>query len=139
MIPVSLRHFRTPNTNLYLNGPTLQIPDHGQPLGVTVGIGSTVIFSGFATATFEQNPTAILDGEVTYRWYEKQVVDGVETSTPLPEGTKYVGTATSQLTINDAASPADNSDTFYFEPGYTPSAELDGYLNDPTSGNATDE
>jgi len=135
MIPVSLRHFRTPNTNLYLNGPILQIV--GEPSSMTVGIASTVIFSGFATATFEQNPTAILDGEVTYRWYLS------DDSTPpeltlLPEGTKYVGTATSQLTINDA-SAGDNQKKFLFEPGYIPSAELDGYLNDPTSGNATDE
>ena len=128
MIPVSLRHFRTPNTNLYLNGPLLTIVD--QPSSITVSIGSTVVISGFATATFEQNPTAILDGEVTYRWYD------APTNLPLQEGTKYVGTATSQLTINDAQSPEDNLDKFYFITDYIPSASLDGYLNDPTSGNA---
>jgi hypothetical protein len=131
MISASLRHFRTPNTNLYLNGPILQIVKN--PSSVTVQGGTTVVLSGFTTATFEQNPTAILDGEVTYRWYH------VETSTPVLEGTKYVGTATSQLTINNPVSPDDNLDKFYFESGYTPSAELDGYLNDPTSGNATNE
>ena len=128
MIPVSLRHFRTPNTNLYLNGPLLRIVD--QPSSITTGIGSTVVISGFATATFDQNPNAILDGEVTYRWYD------VPTNLPLEEGTKYVGTATSQLTVNNAQSPEDNLDKFYFVADYIPSASLDGYLNDPTSGNA---
>ena len=71
MIPVSLRHFRTPNTNLYLNGPTLQIVD--QPQSKTVSAGSTVVISGFATATFNQNPTAVLDGTITYQWYGQQV------------------------------------------------------------------
>ena len=127
MIPVSLRHFRTTNTNLYLNGPLLKIVD--QPSSITTGIGSTVVISGFATATFDQNPTAILDGTIRYQWYG-------EGDTVLVDGVKFVGAATSQLTINNAQSPQDNLDKFYFIADYIPSASLDGYLNDPTSGNA---
>ncbi len=128
MIPVSIRHFRTPNTNLYLNGPYLRSVK--QPFSETVGIGSTVVISGFATASYYSNPTGVLDGTITYRWYDAQ------TNQPLTEGTKYVGTATSQLTINNAESPQDNQDQFYFIAGYTPPASLTGQLNDPTSGNA---
>lgn len=128
MIPVSIRHFRTPNTNLYLNGPYLKIVD--QPQSETVGIGSTVVISGFATASYYSNPIGVLDGLITYRWYD------ATTDIPLTEGTKYVGTATSQLTINNAQSPQDNLDQFYFIAGYIPNAESDGQLNDPTSGNA---
>lgn len=128
MIPVSLRHFRTPNTKLYLNGPYIEIVD--QPSSVTVGIGSTVIISGFATVTYYDNPTALVDGTVTYEWYD------AITETPLVEGTKYVGTATSQLTINNASSPEDNLDRFYFEAGFTPANQSTGELNDPTTGNA---
>jgi hypothetical protein len=128
MIPVSLRHFRTPNTKLYLNGPYIQIVD--QPSSITVGIGSTVVISGFATVSYIENPTAPIDGTVTYRWYD------AITDAPLPEGTKYVGTATSQLTVNDAKSPEDNLDRFYFDAGFTPANQISGELNNPTSGNA---
>lgn len=126
MIPVSLRHFRTPNTNLYLNGPYLSIVK--QPTSETVNIGGTVTISGFATATYYSNDNGVVDGTITYQWYDST------TNLALTEGTKYVGTATSQLTIHDAQSPEDNLDNFYFEVDYIPQST--GELNDPTSGNA---
>ena len=126
MIPVSLRHFRTPNTNLYLNGPYLSIVK--QPTSETVNIGGTVTISGFATATYYSNDSGVVDGTITYQWYDSA------TNLALTEGTKYVGTATSQLTIHNAQSPEDNLDNFYFEVDYVPQSTVE--LNDPTSGNA---
>ena len=128
MIPVSLRNFRTPNTNLYLNGPYLSIVK--QPTSETVDIGGNVTISGFATATYYSDSDGVVDGTITYRWYDSA------TNTPLTEGTKYVGTATSQLTINDAQSPQDNLDNFYFEVNYVAKEQYTGQLNNPTSGNA---
>ena len=125
MIPVSLRHFRTPNTNLYLNGPILQIVD--QPQSKTVSAGSTVVISGFATATFDQNPTAVLDGTITYQWYGPG-------GTVLVEGSKFVGTATSQLTINNPLT-TDTGDTFYYEVGYTPGPRTGNPLNGDVKSN----
>jgi len=125
MIPVSLRHFRTPNTNLYLNGPTLQIVD--QPQSKTVSAGSTVVISGFATATFDQNPTAVLDGTITYQWYG-------EGGTILVDGVKFVGTATSQLTVNNPLT-TDTGDKFYYEVGYTPGPRTTNSLNSTLKSN----
>jgi hypothetical protein len=125
MIPASLRQARNPNTKLYLNGPILSIAN--QPSGITTGIGNTVSISGFATATFDQNPNAILDGTITYQWYAS-----TEPPSILIDSPKYVGTGTSTLTIHNTKSPQDNLDSFYLSVGYN--SINNGYLNDPLSG-----
>ena len=127
MIPVSLKQFRAPNTRLFLNGPTITIVD--QPQSIVVGVGTTVTFSGFATVAYTDNPTAVVEGTVAYQWYD------ADTDQPLVEGTKYVGTATSQLTINNTQSPEDQPTNVYFEADFIPAAQVSGNLNNPTSGN----
>jgi hypothetical protein len=128
MIPVSLRNFRTPNSDLYLNGPLLKIVD--QPSSATVFIGSTVVFSGFATATFDQNPTAILDGTIRYQWYDGR--DNV-----LIDDDRFVGAATSTLTVNNILL-SDNSDKFYFDVYYIPGTNTQNAINNNIkSDNAT--
>lgn len=125
MIPVSLRHFRTPNTNLYLNGPILSIEK--QPTGITTIPGTNVTLSGVATAAFDQNPSAVVDGQIKYQWYDQG-------GTVLVEGSKYVGTATSQLTVNNVQT-SDNLDQFFLKARYEPK-DTGGNLNESIAGNA---
>jgi len=127
MIPASLRLARTPNTKLYLNGPILSIVTN--PSGVTTSVGNTVSISGFATATFDQNSNGVLDGNIVYQWYNSS------TNLPLVEGSKYVGTATSTLTINNTESPQDHFDVFFVRAQYEPK-DTGGNLNEPIAGNA---
>jgi len=86
--------------------------------------GTTVSFTGLATATFPtQTPSnpATNTGILTQRWY----VDGYG---PLTDGTNValgitvVGAATTTLLITGASSPRSNGLGFFMRPDYIPSA-----------------
>jgi len=103
-------------TTLELNGPILSITQN--PVSVTASSGSSVTFTGIATATFTtQNPPnpAANDGYIAYQWYE--VGKGA-----LTDGTNIVGSATTTLIISNLQSPNDNGRQFYLSADYVPSA-----------------
>ena len=86
-------------TKLDLNGPSLEFST--QPVSVAttgVGIGSTggpdVTLSGIATVSFGSTGVAVNKGSIGYQWYESGLGK-------LVEGDKYVGTASTTLTIKN--------------------------------------
>ena len=106
--------YRTIPTDLQLNGPILSFVI--TPSDVVVGAGESTTLVGVVTAQFPSqtpaNPAVgFATGNIEYQWYE--VTDG-----QLSDGTKYVGTATTQLTILDANSPSDNGKQFYISADY---------------------
>ena len=126
-------------TKLDLNGPTLEFVT--QPVSVAttgVGIGSTggpdVILSGIATVSFGSTGVAVNKGSIGYQWYESGVGK-------LVEGDKYVGTASTTLTIKNIITPTDNDKKYYLEADYIPGqpgARTGNALNEPlNSGIAT--
>lgn len=130
MIPFGFRGFRTPPTDLYLNGPELKILTQPQSTSGIVGGASTFTSSVevFFDSTQESTST---DGAVRYQWYDE--------NGPLTNNSKISGATSNQLTISNIQSPSDNR-TFYLEVSYTPggydSVKEDYYLPFKTSGSA---
>ena len=133
------KFFEKVKTKLDLNGPTLEFST--QPVSVSttgVGIGSTsgpdVILSGIATVSFGSTGVAVNKGSIGYQWYENGLGK-------LVEGDKYVGTATTTLTIKNIITPTDNDKKYYLEADYVPgqpAARTGNALNEPlNSGIAT--
>ena len=112
-------------TELDLNGPTLSFTNN--PVGVASTSGLSVTLSGFATAIFESTATPDNAGSISYQWYEVGV--GV-----LSDDTKFTGTGTTQLTISNLETPADNGREFFLRADYNPAPGQTGNaLNDPLS------
>lgn len=106
--------YRAIPTGLQLNGPILSFTK--TPSDVTLGVGQTAYFTGIATAQFpDQTPVnpavGFATGTISYRWYE--VTEGA-----LSDGVKYTGTATTELFVNDIASPGDNGKQYYLGADY---------------------
>ena len=107
-------------TTLDLNGPILSFIQ--QPQSVSVDNGSTVIFTGIATAFFPtQDPPnpASNTGTLSYRW-------SAEGFGPLTDGTfqgaSITGSGTTILTVSNVKSPDTNQTNFFLSVDYTPSA-----------------
>jgi hypothetical protein len=112
-------------TELDLNGPTLSFTNN--PVGVASTSGLSVTLSGFATAIFESTGTPDNAGSISYQWYEVGV--GV-----LSDDTKFTGTGTTQLTISNLETPADNGREFFLRADYNPAPGQTGNaINDPLS------
>lgn len=130
MIPFGFRGFRTPPTDLYLNGPELKILTQPQNAVSTVGGTSTFTSSVKVFFNSTQESTAT-DGAVRYQWYDQ--------NGPLTNNSKISGATSNQLTVSNIQSPIDNR-TFYLEVSYTPggydSVKDDSYLPFKTSGSA---
>lgn len=130
MIPFGFRGFRTPPTDLYLNGPELSILT--QPVSQVLTVGSACTFTTSVRPYFRNNNGAA-DGYVKYQWYDQ--------SGPLIDGTKISGSKTNSLTINNIQSPQDDGRAFYVESTYVPggydSKKEDYYFPFKTSGAAT--
>ena len=106
--------YRTIPTDLQLNGPILSFTT--TPSDTTLGVGQSAYFTGIATAQFPTqvpaNPAVgFATGTIQYQWYE--VTEG-----QLSDGTKYVGTATTELIISDIVSPDDNGKQYYLSADY---------------------
>lgn len=106
--------YRSIPTDLQLNGPILSFTT--TPSDTTLGVGQSAYFTGIATAQFpDQTPAnpavGFATGTIQYQWYE--VTEG-----QLSDGTKYVGTATTELIISDIVSPDDNGKQYYLSADY---------------------
>ena len=87
--------YRAIPTDLQLNGPILSFTT--TPSDTILGAGQSAYFTGIATAQFPTqvpaNPAVgFATGTIQYQWYS--VTDG-----QLTEGTKYTGTATTELLL----------------------------------------
>jgi len=111
---IEQQQYRYIPTELQLNGPIISFTT--TPLDTTHRVGESAYFTGIATVQFPtQVPTnpavGFATGTIQYQWYE--VTEG-----QLSDGTKYVGTATTQLFVNDLASPDDNGKQYYLGADY---------------------
>ena len=119
MSPVAFHNFRSTQTRLDLNGPTIAISENPtdvvtQAVGVTsfVGVAGTVgvaTFIGVSTATLG-TPNApgvsTSQGSFIYQWYSGD-------DTKLTDGVNISGSGTTTLTISNITSPDDDGKTFY--------------------------
>ena len=125
MSPVAFHNFRSTQTRLDLNGPTIAISENPtdvvtQAVGVTsfVGVAGTVgiaTFIGVSTATLG-TPNApgvsVSQGSFIYQWYS---ADG----TKLTDGVNISGSGTTTLTVSNITSPDDDGKSFYLESAFS--------------------
>ena len=116
-------NFKGIPTSLFLNGPNLEMVSDPQNATDVVGVAS---FTGIVTATFEQNPTAILDGgSIDFKWYYNgsQILDVLEdvNSGAGISTFDYVTGSGSTITITGKNSDL-NGKEVYFTADYIPSA-----------------
>ena len=125
MSPVAFHNFRSTQTRLDLNGPTIAISENPtevitQAVGVTsfVGVAGTVgvaTFIGVSTATLG-TPNApgvsTSQGSFIYQWHSG---DG----TKLTDGVNISGSGTTTLTISNITSPDDDGRSYYLESAFS--------------------
>ena len=122
MSPLALHNFRSTQTTLDLNGPSISVSSNpsnvvAQAVGVTSTVGVTVgvaTFTGGGSATLgtPNAPGATQStGNFIYQWYDN---DG-----KLTDGTNVTGAGTSTLTLSNLASPGDDNRSFYLEIDYS--------------------
>lgn len=131
MIPFGFRAFRTPPTDLYLNGPVLEITT--QPSNLISSVGGTTTFTTSARAFYKNNQEGpVTDGAIEYQWYDE--------SGALSDNAKISGSNTNSLTLTNVQSPGDSNRNFYVRVTYTPggydSVKQDYYFPFKTSGSA---
>jgi len=126
MIPFGFRGFRAPQTNLYLNGPSLSFIE--QPSGAVVNAGETAIFTASAVALFNEDSDGTADGLIEYRWYDQ--------NGPLINGTNISGANTTKLTISNISATQNRS--IYLRATYIPGdfSSRRSYITYKTSGKA---
>ena len=122
MSPLAIHNFRSTQTTLDLNGPSISVTGNpsnvvAQAVGVTSTVGVTVgvaTFTGGGSATLgtPNAPGATQStGNFIYQWYDN---DG-----KLEDGTNVTGAGTSTLTLSNLASPGDDNRNFYLEINYS--------------------
>ena len=125
MSPVAFNNFRSTQTRLDLNGPTIAISENPtdvvtQAVGVTsfVGVAGTVgvaTFIGVSTATLG-TPNApgvsTSQGSFIYQWYSGD-------DTKLTDGVNISGSGTTTLTISNITSPDDDGKSYYLESAFS--------------------
>ena len=125
MSPVAFHNFRSTQTRLDLNGPTIAVSENPtevitQAVGVTsfVGVAGTVgvaTFIGVSTATLG-TPNApgasVSQGSFIYQWHSG---DG----TKLTDGVNISGSGTTTLTISNITSPDDDGRSYYLESAFS--------------------
>lgn len=131
--------YREIPTSLELNGPILSFSS--QPSSLTVDSGTSVTFTGIATATFPTGTPAENNGSVTYQWYD-QIGRLSDTTRQNPDGTTTVisGTNTQTLSITNAQFDSENQKQYYLIVDYVPSAygvgrSTPNSINEPLSSN----
>ena len=125
MSPVAFHNFRSTQTRLDLNGPTIAVSENPtevitQAVGVTsfVGVAGTVgvaTFIGVSTATLgtPNAPGASgSQGSFIYQWHSG---DG----TKLTDGVNISGSGTTTLTISNITSPDDDGRSYYLESAFS--------------------
>ena len=71
MSPVAVRTFRTINTSLELNGPTLSITEEPSDVTVVANTGDPTFGSvGMATASFNYDGDWTQSSTLSYQWYQ---------------------------------------------------------------------
>ena len=122
MSPLALHNFRSTQTTLDLNGPSISVSSNpnnvvAQAVGVTSTVGVTVgvaTFTGGGSATLgtPNAPGATQStGNFIYQWYDN--------NGKLEDGTNVTGAGTSTLTLSNLASPGDDNRSFYLEIDYS--------------------
>ena len=125
MSPVAFHNFRSTQTRLDLNGPTIAISENPtdvttQAVGVTsfVGVAGTVgiaTFIGVSTVSLG-TPNApgvsTSQGSFIYQWHTG---DGVK----VTDGINISGSGTTTLTISNITSPDDDGKSFYLESAFS--------------------
>ena len=118
--------YRAIPTDKQLNGPILSFTT--TPSDQIVSVGQSAFFTGIATAQFPSqtpvNPAVgFATGSIVYQWYEATLGE-------LSDGIKYTGTATTQLYVNDSASPDDNGKQYYLSANYVAIGTSPNAVND---------
>jgi len=113
------QYYKSLKTELDLNGPILSFST--QPVGLGSTVSGSVTLTGIATATFPND--AINSGTISYRWYKNNVA--------LSDGTNIIGSGTTQLTVLNLDSPADNNSEYFLRADYVPSTNTGNALNEP--------
>jgi len=121
----SIPLFRTINTGLDLNGPTLGM--QSQPVGTSCSVASGIAtFIGIGTAIFPTSQTSrnTNTGTITHQWH--QVGVGA-----LSDGTNITGSGTTTLTVSGLTNPDDNQNEYFCQIGYDPNALSPNAINEP--------
>lgn len=131
MIPFGFRGFRTPPTDLYLNGPVLEITT--QPSNLISSVGDASTFTVSARVFYKNNQEGpVTDGVIKYQWYDQ--------SGELSDNVKISGSNSNSLTVTNVQSPGDSGRNFYVKVSYTPggydSVKQVYYVPFKTSGSA---
>ena len=122
MSPLALHNFRSTQTTLDLNGPSISVSSNpsnvvAQAVGVTSTVGVTVgvaTFTGGGSATLgtPNAPGATQStGNFIYQWYDN--------NGKLVDGTNVSGAYTDTLTLSNLTSPGDDNRSFYLEIDYS--------------------
>ena len=122
MSPLALHNFRSTQTTLDLNGPSISVTSNpsnvvAQAVGVTSTVGVTVgvaTFTGGGSATLgtPNAPGATQStGNFIYQWYDN--------NGKLVDGTNVSGAYTDTLTLSNLTSPGDDNRSFYLEIDYS--------------------
>jgi|TARA_B100000073_G_scaffold200938_1_gene166358 hypothetical protein len=121
----SIPLFRTINTGLDLNGPTLGM--QSQPVGTSCSVASGIAtFIGIGTAIFPDGQTSrnTNTGTLTHQWH--QVGVGA-----LSDGTNITGSGTTTLTVSGLTNPDDNQNEYFCQIGYDPNNLSPNAINEP--------
>ena len=141
MSPVAIQAYRSINTILEINGPTLAVDT--QPSDATDVAGETVTFgtSGLASASFPEGSSFTPSGTLSYAWYSS--TPGSSSWTIVANGTRtnsdgttttITGAGTSVLSVANIKFGGDNNNQYKVRVGYNAS----GYDGDDFPYNAAD-
>jgi len=116
-------------TKLFLNGVVFEITQQPQP--VAVARGESAVFTVGVTARMKDDTCGHVNGQISYQWIKQK--GGLPDT--LVDGTKYSGTKTSQLTINNV----DDTDigTSYFVGVRYEAGDYNNAIIDPGGTNIT--
>ena len=121
----SIPLYRTINTELDLNGPTLSMQQ--QPVGTSCSVASGIAtFIGIGTAIFPTSQTSrnTNTGTITHQWH--QVGVGA-----LTDGTNITGSGTTTLTLSGLTNPDDDQNEYFCQIGYEPNNLSPNAINEP--------
>ena len=124
MSPVAVRTFRTINTSLELNGPTLSITEEPSDVTVVANTGDPTFGSvGMATASFNYDGDWTQSSTLSYQWYQ---VSGSNLTAMVDvtrsNGTVVAGSATSVLSFTNVTYGMDNESQYKCRVTTNPSA-----------------
>ena len=124
MSPVAVRTFRTINTSLELNGPTLSITEEPSDVTVVANTGDPTFGSvGMATISFNYDGDWTPSSTLSYQWYQ---VSGSNLTAMVDvtrsNGTVVAGSGTSVLSFTNVTFGMDNATQYKCRVTTNPSA-----------------